>query len=105
MSSASSRRSGNIVSVARVPSMTDCTVVLTAAEVPAACLEYPCVMARQPDGRASLLAVTGLQDGAGKIADAFLESRLAGGWRHTYGVLDARFDSRYVLDLLYPPAT
>jgi putative acyl-CoA dehydrogenase len=43
--------------------------------------------------------------GAGKIADAFLESRLAGGWRHTYGVLDARFDSRYVLDLLYPPAT
>jgi putative acyl-CoA dehydrogenase len=42
--------------------------------------------------------------GAGKIADAFLESRLAGGWRHTYGVLDARFDSRYVLDLLYPPA-
>lgn len=42
---------------------------------------------------------------AGKIADAFLESRLAGGWRHTYGVLDARFDSRYVLDLLYPPAT
>lgn len=43
--------------------------------------------------------------GAGKIADAFLESRLAGGWRHTYGVLDARFDSRYVIDLLYPPAT
>ncbi len=40
--------------------------------------------------------------GAGKIADAFLESRLAGGWRHTYGVLDARFDARYVLDLLYP---
>jgi len=43
--------------------------------------------------------------GAGKIADAFLESRLAGGWRHTYGVLDARFDARYVIDLLYPPAT
>ncbi|MFA7414881.1 MAG: acyl-CoA dehydrogenase family protein [Rhizobium sp.] len=42
--------------------------------------------------------------GAGKIADAFLESRLAGGWRHTYGVLDARFDARYVLDLLYPAA-
>jgi hypothetical protein len=39
------------------------TVVLTAAEVPAACLEYPCVMARQADGRASLLAVTGLQAG------------------------------------------
>ena len=42
--------------------------------------------------------------GAGKIADAFLESRLAGGWRHTYGVLDGRFDARYVLDLLYPAA-
>ncbi len=43
--------------------------------------------------------------GAGKIADAFLESRLAGGWRHTYGVLDARFDAHYVLDLLYPAAS
>ena len=45
------------------PFRTSVTVVLTAAEVPAACLEYPCVMARQPDGRASLLAVTGLQAG------------------------------------------
>ena len=43
--------------------------------------------------------------GAGKIADSFLETRLAGGWRHTYGVLDGRFDARYVVDLLYPPAT
>lgn len=42
--------------------------------------------------------------GAGKIADFFLESRLAGGWRHTYGVLDGRFDARYVIDLLYPTA-
>jgi len=42
--------------------------------------------------------------GAGKIADSFLETRLAGGWRHTYGVLDGRFDARYVLDLLYPSA-
>ncbi len=40
--------------------------------------------------------------GAGKIADAFLESRLTGGWRNTYGVLDARFDCRYLIDLLYP---
>lgn len=39
------------------------TVALTAAEVPAACLEYPCVMARQADGQNSLLAVTGLQAG------------------------------------------
>jgi putative acyl-CoA dehydrogenase len=43
--------------------------------------------------------------GAGKIADAFLETRLAGGWRTTYGMLDSRFDASYVVDLLYPPAT
>ncbi|MBL0374828.1 acyl-CoA dehydrogenase family protein [Rhizobium sp. KVB221] len=42
--------------------------------------------------------------GAGRIADAFLETRLAGGWRSTYGMLDSRFDSRFVVDLLYPPA-
>ena len=39
------------------------TVALTAAEVPAACLEFPCVMARQADGKFGLLAVTGLQAG------------------------------------------
>lgn len=39
------------------------TVALMAAELPAACSEYPCVMARQPDGGWSLLAVTGLQSG------------------------------------------
>lgn len=39
------------------------TVALTAAELPAACMEYPCVMARQADGSLSLLAVTGLQAG------------------------------------------
>lgn len=39
------------------------TVALTASELPAACLEYPCVVARQPDGSLSLLAVTGLQAG------------------------------------------
>jgi putative acyl-CoA dehydrogenase len=43
--------------------------------------------------------------GAGKIADAFIETRLAGGWRSTYGMLDARFDASYIVDLLYPPAT
>nr|CAD6607375.1 acyl-CoA dehydrogenase [Rhizobium sp. Khangiran2] len=42
--------------------------------------------------------------GAGKIADAFLETRLAGGWRSTYGMLDARFDASYIVDLLYPAA-
>ena len=43
--------------------------------------------------------------GAGRIADAFLESRLASGWRSTYGMLDSRFDSAHILNLLYPPAT
>ena len=39
------------------------TVALTAGELPAACTEYPCVMARQADGGWSLLAVTGLEAG------------------------------------------
>jgi putative acyl-CoA dehydrogenase len=43
--------------------------------------------------------------GAGRIADAFLETRLASGWRSTYGMLDSRFDSAYIVDLLYPVAT
>ena len=43
--------------------------------------------------------------GAGKIADAFLETRLAAGWRSTYGMLDSRFDAGYIVDLLYPPAS
>jgi putative acyl-CoA dehydrogenase len=41
--------------------------------------------------------------GAGRIADAFIETRLAGGWRSTYGMLDTRFDPTYIVDLLYPP--
>lgn len=40
--------------------------------------------------------------GAGRIADAFIESRLAGQWRTTYGMLDARHDARMILDTLYP---
>ncbi|MEO3385948.1 acyl-CoA dehydrogenase family protein [Mesorhizobium sp. CAU 1741] len=40
--------------------------------------------------------------GAGQIADAFVESRLAGQWRATYGMLDARHDARAILDTLYP---
>jgi SapC len=39
------------------------TVALTSAELPAAIIEYPCVIARQADGQLSLLAVTGLQAG------------------------------------------
>ncbi|PZN52037.1 MAG: DNA alkylation response protein [Proteobacteria bacterium] len=41
--------------------------------------------------------------GAGRIADAFVETRLAGQWRTTYGVLDARHDARMIVDTLYPP--
>lgn len=43
--------------------------------------------------------------GAGRIADAFMESRLAAGWRSTYGMLDSRFDSAMIVDLLYPASS
>ena len=43
--------------------------------------------------------------GAGRIADAFIETRLAGQWRTTYGMLDARHDARLIVDTLYPAAT
>lgn len=39
------------------------TVAITVSELPAACTEYPCVIARQAEGTLSLLAVTGLQAG------------------------------------------
>jgi putative acyl-CoA dehydrogenase len=40
--------------------------------------------------------------GAGRIADAFIETRLAGQWRATYGMLDSRHDARLIVDTLYP---
>lgn len=40
--------------------------------------------------------------GAGRIADAFVETRLAGQWRTTYGMLDSRHDARLIIDTLYP---
>jgi putative acyl-CoA dehydrogenase len=40
--------------------------------------------------------------GAGRIADAFAETRLAGAWRTTYGMLDMRFDAGQIVSLLYP---
>ncbi|MDN2564738.1 acyl-CoA dehydrogenase family protein [Aquibium sp. A9E412] len=43
--------------------------------------------------------------GAGRIADAFVETRLAGQWRATYGMLDARFDAGAIVDMLYPEAS
>ncbi len=42
--------------------------------------------------------------GAARISDAFMETRLAGSWRSTYGMLDSRFDARQVLNLLFPEA-
>ncbi len=40
--------------------------------------------------------------GAGRIADAFIETRLGGQWRTTYGMLDGRHDARMIVDTLYP---
>ncbi|NNU62402.1 acyl-CoA dehydrogenase family protein [Ochrobactrum soli] len=42
------------------------------------------------------------QFGADDIADAFIETRLGGQWRSTYGMLDARHDAMRILDQLYP---
>ncbi|GAA5542895.1 MULTISPECIES: acyl-CoA dehydrogenase family protein [Brucella/Ochrobactrum group] len=42
------------------------------------------------------------QLGADDIADAFIETRLGGQWRSTYGMLDARHDAMRILDQLYP---
>ena len=43
--------------------------------------------------------------GAGRIADAFIETRLAGQWRNTYGMLPARHDAHAIVDTLYPEAS
>ncbi|HWT62823.1 MAG TPA: acyl-CoA dehydrogenase family protein [Ochrobactrum sp.] len=40
--------------------------------------------------------------GADDIADAFIETRLGGQWRTTYGMLDARHNANRILDQLYP---
>jgi putative acyl-CoA dehydrogenase len=41
--------------------------------------------------------------GAGRIADAFIETRLAGQWRSTYGMLDGRATTRaLIVETLYP---
>lgn len=42
--------------------------------------------------------------GAGRIADAFIATRLGGQWRTTYGMLSARHDAALILGSLYPPA-
>ncbi|MGE0281842.1 MAG: acyl-CoA dehydrogenase family protein [Rhizobiaceae bacterium] len=40
--------------------------------------------------------------GAGRIADAFIETRLAGQWRTTYGMLDGRHDAKLIVETLFP---
>ncbi len=38
----------------------------------------------------------------GELADAFAESRLAGQWRSTYGMLDARYNASGILQYAFP---
>ncbi|WP_309084572.1 acyl-CoA dehydrogenase family protein, partial [Chelativorans sp.] len=38
--------------------------------------------------------------GAGQVAAAFIETRLAGQWRATYGMLDARHDALAIIEML-----
>lgn len=45
------------------------TVAVTVNELPSACSEYPCVIARQHSGALGLLAVTGLQAGNNLFVD------------------------------------
>lgn len=40
--------------------------------------------------------------GAGRIADAFISTRLGGQWRTTYGMLNARHDASIIVNSLYP---
>ena len=40
--------------------------------------------------------------GLGFVADAFVESRLGGLWRSTYGMLDNRHDAARIVETLYP---
>lgn len=37
------------------------------------------------------------------ITDAFTDTRLAGPWRASYGMLDGRFDARGIVDYIFPP--
>ncbi|MGI9352528.1 MAG: acyl-CoA dehydrogenase family protein [Rhizobiaceae bacterium] len=40
--------------------------------------------------------------GAGETADAFIETRLGGLWRSTYGMLDSRYNARGIVEKDYP---
>lgn len=37
-----------------------------------------------------------------ELADAFVESRLGRPWRHTYGMMDARYNARAIIDFVCP---
>ena len=39
-----------------------------------------------------------------QLGDAFMETRLGRMWRHTYGMLDARYDGRAIIDFVCPTA-
>ena len=69
-------------------------------------------MAAADDGAARLLteqlalaaaAAELVRLGLETAADAFIETRLGGVWRHTYGMLDLRCDTHGLVDALYPP--
>ena len=40
--------------------------------------------------------------GLGEVADLFIETRLGGLWRSTYGMLDNRHDTTKIVNMLYP---
>ena len=40
--------------------------------------------------------------GLSELADAFVETRLGGLWRNTYGMLDSRQNAMEIIDTLFP---
>lgn len=42
------------------------------------------------------------RSGSGQTAQAFIETRLGGLWRNTYGMLDNRYDARAIIELNFP---
>ena len=40
--------------------------------------------------------------GLSELADAFVETRLGGLWRNTYGMLDSRQNAPAIIEMLYP---
>ncbi|MCO6402684.1 DNA alkylation response protein [Aurantimonas endophytica] len=76
--------------------------VLRAAMAMAASDEGACrLLAEQMALAAATAAMRRL--GLGRAAEAFAETRLGGVFRHTYGMLDLRHDSRALIDDLFPP--